>query len=257
MRKNLYIAYRGASSQTGRTLFNALRNDPDVRAICNIRRTARNNMIRFPDIIIRWGNTVTQPEESSVEFNKIESVKKCAYKRRMIQSLSENENIPTPEVRFENDGSVIGNVFIRDHENVVRYDDVSSFNQRDKYFTIPINTVHEYRVHFAFGKTIGIYEKIPNNPDVKLRKNENCSFVRIDVSDQDKRSMIIGIRPIMKEVASHLDLDYFGADVVVDANRNIYVLEVNSAPSLNSLNIERWASIFKEKIIEEVGKIDQ
>jgi D-alanine-D-alanine ligase-like ATP-grasp enzyme len=47
-----------------------------------------------------------------------------------------------------------------------------------------------------------------------------------------------------------MGLDFAGVDVIVDKDGNFFILEVNSAPGLNSENIKRYGEVFIKKIRE-------
>jgi hypothetical protein len=93
---------------------------------------------------------------------------------------------------------------------------------------------------------LGVYEKVPNNPGDKILKAENSAFKRLDTSDKEQVTTIKGVRPMAKAAVKALGLLYGGVDVIQDANNNVYVLEVNSSPSLNTLNLDRWVEAVAE-----------
>jgi glutathione synthase/RimK-type ligase-like ATP-grasp enzyme len=79
----------------------------------------------------------------------------------------------------------------------------------------------ELRVNVLKGKVVSILEKheVPNEPDFKL----------VLIRDKSKYN----VEKIIKAINNNLDLDMYGADILVSNNGKLYLLEVNSAPSLH------------------------
>ena len=170
----------------------------------------------------------------------------------MIQSLSQKDGVRVPEIALNRlQASQIaddeGKVFIRDRNDHVRYDDASTFRADDKYALRPINKQREFRVHVFNGRTLGIYEKIPESSTVKIYKNDNCTFRRLDQSSNEAMSGLkgndtrIGLRPMAKDAVEALGLLFGGVDVLMGEDGQFYINEVNTSPGLNTENLSRWA----------------
>lgn len=228
------ICYSDKSSLTGRAIqdkFNALRKRTNKKTKCHL--------------FIRWGSTeFFSQTRFKLELNSLEAVNRTVNKLRMLQTLLA-AGIPVP--LFSNTIGIAdcppdakGNYYIRSNLGVVRYG--NDFGQGDHYVTSPIKFKRrEYRVHVFNGKVLGIYEKIPfdtnqaNRP--KLFKSDTCKFVRCDV--EVCRLTKANQQTCIDSVKS-LGLLFGGVDVIRDRDGNIFVCEVNSAPGLNTLNIDRW-----------------
>ena len=233
----VFIAYSNRSCVTGKALKLALEG----------KRKLTNKRARC-DLFIRWGNVEQFENTRSVkELNSLESVKRTVDKLQMLNIL-QSSGIPTPD--FNTDSSLIdnfkdetGNVYIRSKDGVVRY--ASDYcSVRDSYYSKPIPLKRrEYRVHVFNGKVIGIYEKVPLTQDrPALFKSDTCKFVRCDphISRVDQNAQAICIQAV-----NSLGLLCGGVDLIRDKNKNFFVCEVNSAPGLNSCNIQRWVDEIK------------
>lgn len=228
----IFIAYSKKSSVTGKALksaFNCKRKTTDKRAKC--------------DLFIRWGNTESfNNTRSTKQLNSLEAIKRTVNKLEMLTTLS-SSGIPTPEfgtdpLLVDNFKDDTGNLYIRSKDGIVRY--ANDFNSiLDSYYSKPIPLKRrEYRVHVFNGKVIGIYEKVPlSEVRPALFKSDTCKFVRCnpEISRVDQNSQQICI-----DAVNSLGLLFGGVDLIRDKNKNVFVCEVNSAPGLNSLNIQRW-----------------
>lgn len=195
----------------------------------------------LPDVTLRWGNSKTEAG-TRIELNSKDAVSNACDKGKMMKILVD-AGIATPEVVFNPTGAAEG--FYRNaHDIVVKRTHAVA---GDKYMTKDFEKVKEFRVHVFNGTTIGVYEKRPNDGNYSgLLKAENCSFVRIDQNIVDR-----GVRPIAKKSVEALGLLFGGVDVMINSSGKIVVSEVNSSPSLNTLNIDRWAEAIK-KYAEEL-----
>ncbi len=242
-----YILYNKRSCVTGKQLFDEMK-----KSQTGWRRRTRSNPVDC-EVVLRWGNTYT-PANAPVVLN--ENLENASNKLRMMQLFyefkQENQDFSPLPVSFDNpeDVAVDGYVYARNNVDHVKYRSLSACLQSDRYFSKPIlSNKREYRVHIIDGKTVGVYEKIPQDDSVKIYKNENSTFRRVDVSDEEQRRSIIGVRPQARMAAKALNLDFGGADVIV-SDEGIFVVEFNSSPALNSLNIERWS----ERLLNLIDK---
>lgn len=235
------ICYSDKSSVTGKAIrekFNALRKRTDKKSKC--------------DLFIRWGSTeVFTNTKFKLELNTLEAVNRTINKHEMLKALSA-AGVPTPTFNSTVEDAAkymdaAGMQYIRNNWGVVRYS--NDFNpQRDAYYTKPVQFKRrEYRVHVFNGKVLGIYEKVPFEQDQtkrpKLFKSDTCNFVRCDMEvcrlTKDNQQTCI-------DSVTSLGLLFGGVDVIRDRTGNIFICEVNSAPGLNNLNIDRW--------VEEINK---
>lgn len=252
------IAYSNRSCVTGKELREAL---AATRKLTNKKAKC--------DLFIRWGTTEEFNRlKYKKELNSLSAVLRTANKLTMLQCLLAG-GVTIPD--FSSDLSVIdefkdreGNVYIRNKLGVVRY--ANDFNvDSDLYFTRPIRFKRrEYRVHVFNGKVLGAYEKVPlslaegqpRNAETlpKLFKSDTCRFVRCDLVIDEN-----GLNPRVNAVAQQmciqavdaLGLVFGGVDLVRNKHGDFTIVEVNSAPGLNGLNVERWVQAITEYYNQE------
>lgn len=255
----LYIAYNKRSSLTAKELKNKFQENGIETRMIN-----KKNFKKKPSILIRIGNSYKEAPEGCIEVNEILPVRNASNKLLMAYKLLNTEGVSFPKAYITNASKAILDaefgpsesnhgftlmepnltLYYRNAQNIVRKR--NSHLETDLYGTSPIERSREFRVHVFKGKTIGVYEKIPREEGVIYCKAENCDFRRIDVSNEGDRSSIKGVRPMAVAAVEALGLTFGGADVIISSTGEIFVNEVNSAPSLNSLNIDRYY----EKIVE-------
>ena len=216
------------------------------------------------DAVINWGNTERFPINAKVVLNTPEAVSNASNKLRMLNLMKE-AGIDT--LNFTNNPDEVdglrdeaGGFYVRDKSGVVRYDTV--FNPfTDLYVSQPIeNKRREYRVQVFNGKIMGIYEKVPNemaeNPESeaeipKLFKSFTCKFKRCDpsVSRVDQNAQELCVRAVHS-----LGLLFGGVDLIMSKGKKFTVCEVNSAPGLNSNNVEKWTAEIKAYVQEKLNE---
>jgi hypothetical protein len=247
------IAYSNRSCVTGKELrekLAAIRKKTVKKAKC--------------DLFIRWGNTEEFPNlKYKKELNTLSAVLRTTNKLTMLQTLLE-AGVATLE--FSNDPALLdsfkdkqGNVYIRDKRGVVRYGNDYSTDS-DLYFSRPVRFKRrEYRVHVFNGKVLGAYEKVPlslaegqpRNAETlpKLFKSDTCRFIRCDLTIDEN-----GLNPRVNDAAQQmciqavnsLGLLFGGVDLIRNKHGEFTICEVNSAPGLNGLNVDRWVEAIKE-----------
>jgi len=237
------IAYSNRSCVTGKELreaLEAIRKSTNRKAKC--------------DLFLRWGNTQEfDRTRFRKELNKLEAVLRTTNKLTMLQTLL---TAGVSLIAFSNDVALIeefkdreGNLYIRNKLGVVRYGNDYDAT-RDLYFSRPVRFKRrEYRVHVFNGKVIGAYEKVPlvpgseNRP--KLFKSDTCKFVRVNVGGENTRLVEADYNTCIQAVNA-LGLDFGGVDLVRDKNGQTFVLEVNSAPGLNTHMREKYIAAINE-----------
>ena len=242
-----YIVYSKRSCVSGRKLLKALK-DRQVGGF-SWRRSCNSPPRHSSAVTIRWGNSSLIENEGLV-VNKASAVAWASNKAQMMHVFREAE-IKTPQVHWPADFNSLSSSqmrFYRDRNDHVAYR--SNHERGDRYAVDPINKVMELRIHVFDGSTVGVYEKIPNTPDEVIYKDANCRFRRVNTNDECQRDDIIGARPLAVKAVKALGLVSGGVDVIKDIDGNWYVLEVNSAPGLNTPNVTRFVDRFEEYIDE-------
>lgn len=236
-----FIAYSGKSSVTGKLLkqkLNAIKKKTDRRARAKI--------------FLRWGNSEPFNNlRADIELNTLASAINASNKLKMMQCLTAG-NIPMPKwtsdlAQMNELKDESGNYYIRNKAQVVRYS--NDFNPlTDLYASQPIpNKRREYRVHVFNGKVLAIYEKIPNEglENTKLFKSHNCKFSLVGLVGS--KCSIEG-QQIAIDAVKSLGLLFGGCDLIRTKDKKFVIVEVNSAPSLNSINIDRYVTAIKEYV---------
>lgn len=244
----LTILYSDRSSKTGKDLLNKF------KPTCRKAFRKRTNKRFKADVVLRWGSTESFDRlRSRLELNTLDAVKKASDKLLMMKTLV-GANIKTPQILFDPLNAETetldsfrdenGGFFVRDRLDVVRYDD--SLKAGDKYVSKPVHEKRrEYRVHVFNGEVIAIYEKIPQQDDVKLFKAHNCHFELKDLTNC--RLTLEDQQECIKAVNS-LGLLFGGVDLMRNKQQEIFISEVNSAPALNGTNIDRYVDKIKDYI---------
>lgn len=258
---NAVIAYGNRSCVTGKALFEYMK---EAEVFNRLSRVRKNKLVPNVDVLIRWGNSQSQAARNipAIEINKASAIKNASNKLQMMTILANTEGVITPPVLLTKslDSSTImdllpalsndeGLFFARSGTTKeVRLTDM--YNTSDQYITKPINKDHEYRVHVFGDEVLGIYEKVPNEGEISessIMKDHNSKFVRCNMDmrlrcNEEAQAMCI------KAVAA-LGLDFGGVDIIREKDtNNFYIVEVNSSPSLNNLNLNRYVDKFVEFI---------
>lgn len=98
------------------------------------------------------------------------------------------------------------------------------------YINKLINKVAEYRVAVVQGRAVWVVKKTPGNPqDVAWNVARGGRFDNVRFDEWPLKAVKTSI-----EAFNLSSLEFGGVDVMVDAEGNCYVLEINSAPSLTS-----------------------
>lgn len=250
----IYIGYNKRSFSTARSLRDFFKNmGNDCRIINNKRFRYR------PDVFLRWGNSYKECPIGAIEINSMDAVRNASDKMLMANTLINSDEVRFPKAyasplslarMAEKQGVWVSEGFLPMENDMDLYYRNSSgvvrrrhfYIEGDLYGTEPIERSREFRVHIFNGKTIGVYEKIPHDEDQFYCKNDNCEFVRLDMSDESTRESLIGVRPMARAAVNSLGLVFGGVDVIISKSGEIFVNEVNSAPSLNSVNLDRYYS---------------
>lgn len=98
------------------------------------------------------------------------------------------------------------------------------------YITKFVKKVAEYRVAVVSGRAVWVAAKTPADPDaVAWNVAKGGRFDNVGWGNWPLKVVRKAI-----EAYKHSGLDFGGVDVMVDAENNVYILEINSAPSQTS-----------------------
>lgn len=192
---------------------------------------------RYP-VLIRWGSAIRCIEATNC-LNKREGVLNCCISTRMLRILKEAE-IPCPEiVHGDVDFKVMlrkkhhyqgRDIIIADGGNV---EELLSIHDRE-YATRFIPSIAEYRFHVFQDKVIKKFKKVGGEGVIRSsRFSWHYSIIKNTPMTAASELAINAVRV--------LGLDFGGVDILKSDSGNLYVLEVNSAPGLNSATLPEFA----------------
>lgn len=98
------------------------------------------------------------------------------------------------------------------------------------YISEYIRKTHEYRVYVVSGRAVAVAEKIPKDVnDVAWNHALGGEFKNVRWDSWNLKCVRYAI-----EAMSLTDLDFGGVDVMCDDDNNVYIIEINTAPSLTT-----------------------
>ena len=105
-------------------------------------------------------------------------------------------------------------------------------------YTKGIDVDKEYRIHVFDGKVIDVTQKKRRNgvesSDLIRNHSNGWVFARIDVEASDE------VKELAVNAVTGLGLDFGACDIVIDAEGNPYLLEVNTAPGLEGTTLKKY-----------------
>jgi hypothetical protein len=199
-----------------------------------------------PDMVIRWGCT-SQLDCNNI-VNTAAAIQEVGDKsgfRRILQGNFENTgSLLAPKTYFNMAHAVGENAFplvvrpqyhaqgknlyvVKNMEELIS----SCYKCGEGWYASQlINKVAEYRVMFVQGRVAWVAKKTPGNPDaVAWNVALGGKFENVAWGDWPLRAVRIS-----KEAFSLSSLHFGAVDIMVDANGDCFVLEINSAPSQTS-----------------------
>ena len=202
--------------------------------------------------VFRWGCTSTIPDTDACVVNTAAAIHWCSDKRRGRLEM-QDEGVPVPktwefgeffdDMQSKEDGKYVVRPPQHAQGRGLYVIDVNTYGGGRKYHTGRIgaevesgyvseliNKVAEYRVMVVCNRVVWVAQKTPGNPeDVAWNVARGGRFDNVRWGDWN----LAVIRAALA-AAKVSGCDFCGVDVMVDAEGNPYVLEVNSAPSQTS-----------------------
>lgn len=237
---NAFLLYHGKSHVTGQRLGDYL-GVPNGRD-CNDHY----------DYLIRWGNRGGAGfRPNNGVLNSMSALNDVSDKLDELEML-ESGGIPVPDYTTDRDeiADTFGYPALGRDEDHSRGEDIELILQwRDTYLTDSdyyveyLPTEFEYRMHVVNGEVVKVHEK-------RLRSEEdNHPFIRNSETGWVFLEPDNGAPPdsLAVDAVGTLGLDFGAVDVIrEEGTDDYYVLEVNTAPSLDEANLERYADAFAE-----------
>lgn len=229
-------------------------------------RTFRNNnsevMVKEQDvnfndsIVVRWGTRETvETNSKSVVYNKAKNLEYATNKLKSRELFIE-KGVQCPKLinlgNFEDkDLPVIARPLIHSKgRNFIVLKTRSEFTAHFKsgwYYSNFIDKEREFRIHTAHGKVLAVMEKVaPKDGNIAWNRAQNDTdpFTYIPWTEVDNQELMPVLVEALKSVDA-LGLDFGGVDVMLHKGK-AYVLELNTAPTLNTSPYvsERWGKYF-------------
>jgi hypothetical protein len=217
----------------------------------DLRRISDQKFAYNPDFAIRWGNAFLDlPDKNIPCMNSKAAVNQAINKRTMANILSQSSQVTFPltyiDARTIPDD--IPGVYVRGNTNRIAFKDKSELPSSFMYATKPIDKEREFRVHVFQNEVIGVFEKIPKDPDTRMWRRDTCEIKKFENSDADNHVYRSVCKSAVRALGE-LGLHFGGVDIGVEREtNNCYVFEVNSAPALNEESVKVWGDLFIQNI---------
>jgi glutathione synthase/RimK-type ligase-like ATP-grasp enzyme len=244
-----YVVYSKSTSVTGKELAKQLGFQGVI-----------TNKVISPEVVIRWGSV--RKTGFKKEFNSVESASLARDKPGMLRLLNKagigsphvilfgdkdrDEQIMSMKLPFisRNNVHMGGSGFRWIHtkseaENEIKQADGS------RHWAELIKSDNEYRVHVFQGRIIRV--AIKSKPDdgsvacevVKSHHN-GWIFCGVLVKNAPKR-----VKQAAVMACDLIKIDFAAVDVITSGDK-AYVLELNTAPGLTGITLERYVKAFKD-----------
>jgi glutathione synthase/RimK-type ligase-like ATP-grasp enzyme len=248
-----YVFPYKTASRSARSLAEAL-DAPLLGADINLVRGKAEHKV------INWGSgSLPAPVKACTVINKEEAVLKALNKLNTFRSLSA-AHVPIPEfttsqatargwlaartkvcARTELEG--------KDGSGLVLVGPTDGWSApvlpAAPLYTKFIVAANEYRINVCNGRTMGVQLKVRDgtkqNPSPDIKTGGNGYGFRL----LSENEIPTGIRPVARAAITALGLDFGGVDLIVGADGNPYVLEVNTAPELTPAMVTAYANMFR------------
>lgn len=210
-------------------------------------------------IIIRWGTREElETDNTTIVYNQSKAIAIATDKKLSRQTFIDN-NVSCPVlVTLDNFNESYLPIIARPlvHSKGKNFVVLNNFNDFERHYNINnegwyysnfINKEREFRVHCGHGKVLAVMEKSnPNNGNIAWNRAQNDiePFEYVTWTRIDDENLKCVLEQGLKATAA-VGLDMSGVDVMLH-NGIAYVLEVNTAPTLNTSPYvaERWGKYF-------------
>jgi carbamoylphosphate synthase large subunit len=208
-------------------------------------------------IVVRWGTREDlHTSRNTIVYNRSSSISNITNKK-LSRELFIGKGVNTPKMITHaniesNDLPIIARPFVHSKgRNFIVLNTVDDFNRHYNpdlyYYSAFVDKVSEYRIHTAHSKVLAVMKKHPVANSIAWNRAVSNSdpFEYIPWNEVED----LGLYDVMVEAikaVKAVDADFGGVDVIVDKNNKPYVLEVNSAPTLNTSPYvsKRWGQYF-------------
>lgn len=203
------------------------------------------------DYLLRWGTSQRVDYVPDLRtWNLRRAIEQAADKYRALTELDAAGVPVPPHSRHPSDldypmlGRDDTHSQGRDIDLILQERDITGSD----YYVEYIPTAREYRVHVVNGQIVRTTQKVPEgdvDPDreaVPWMRNHDTGWIFVDPRDAFPGQHIGAM------AVDALDLDFGAVDMIVSESGDPYVLEVNTAPSLNDTNLELYCEQFEQML---------
>lgn len=221
--------------------------NPDGTTRANPTVTANNSTL------IRWGTRMELPSNNALVYNTCEGIRNASNKARgrdimyragvsvpkaVSPRLIKSRHLPViarPHVHAQGKNFIV----LRTKREYARHYDTSRY-----YYSRYIDKDQEFRVHCAHGKVLRLLEKPRPAEGGMAWNHHNVEDPFVIVRHSQSQPYVEVMKQALMAVQA-LGLDFGAADVIFK-NGRAYVLEVNTAPSIESSEISssKWGRYF-------------
>lgn len=235
----------------------------------NILGAVRNdkkpkNFVPAGNWCIRWGCTSELPAGVTKVLNDVKAIHGVNDKVKSRMLFAANGLAPTSWdsfEKFEQDAEKTFPVIIRPSHHAQGRNLYFCKNLAEAaaawrrvggggYISVFINKVSEYRVFVAQGRAVWVAKKTPGNPqDIAWNVAKGGTFDNVRWEEWPLKAVKTAITAF-----NLTELDFGGVDIMLDAEGECYVLEINSAPSQTSPYRQSCCSKVFDYILEKENK---
>ena len=253
--------YRKPGYETGKVLgARLLKGFTHLGARMRVTSLAQNLRPRRIEGMIRWGVSSNEHLDSrlSVVINKSAALNLSTHKlNALVQMKRGGVNCPEVWTNAADIASfpVLGrNMYHHGGLDAVKYDNAEALVRRDHYVKF-IDSTKEFRVHVFCGEVIRITRKVFRGFNRSGEAIAESGCIRNDIWGWGHKNVgrEYWPEPVCAEAIKALEvlgLDFGAVDIIMERGTRLpFVLEVNSAPRLNSVGQE----VYCKKICELFG----
>jgi hypothetical protein len=215
------------------------------------------DLILEDSVVVRWGTRELLPtNKGTVVYNKIDSLANATDKMRSRELFIEHgvscPKLITPDNIVVEDFPIIARPLV--HSKGKNFDVIKTVEEYMEhykegwYYSNFIDKDREFRVHVAHNKVLALMEKPKPAEDMmawnRALNADEDPFIYVKWDDIDEQNLKCVLVEALKANKA-LGLDFSGIDVMLKGE-TAYVLEANTAPTLNSSPYvaKRWGMYF-------------
>ena len=203
--------------------------------------------------VLAWGVV-----EERANYNTAEAVRLCSNKHKCLQKLKEEglQNLDSKVYSKKEVFNIEGPFIWR--EKPYGWGG-KGIELHKSHYTLPpsgfivqyIEKAEEYRVIVAFNKVLSVSRKVGDKDNHIVWNHKNgFTFIRLPWPEAKK----VGRFAI--KVARTLEIDVAGIDIIEDPGGNLYAIDINTAPGLEGLNLQKMNWILEQVEKDALGKLE-